>query len=136
MNTEINLQPVDTRFEVINYNDGSMCTICEKKLNLVIFGNTIEMDGEGVATCAKGDIYNESFGKALSWIRASKDIGNKVENYLIKYSCSKQHHNKPVKDLEVTLKLNTKEFYTQLKKLKNTMSNISLALSQEENGGK
>ena len=123
MDTNINLKQGKTIYDKSKNYDGTLTTWCSKTVVLEIFKNKIEFFGSNQSTCAKDDTYNESFGKALAWIRASKDIGNQVENYLIKYSCKPT--NSKIGDLEVNVKLNTEAFEKSLKKLANKVEDLN-----------
>jgi hypothetical protein len=85
MNENFSLRAVSTDWEV-NYPDEVICT---KKVILTIYGKEHMFEAEGVAFCQDKDDWNMDFGKALSWIRASREIGDSVEQCLIKYSCIK-----------------------------------------------
>jgi len=83
MDTHINIQPQSVKYKV----DQSIGLIhCKKSVTLWIFGEEKRFCGEGYSHCTKENIFNESFGKALAWIRASHDIGRQIETSLVKYS--------------------------------------------------
>jgi hypothetical protein len=81
MDTQINLQPIGTDYDIRKNFVG-----CCKKVKLVIFGQEKFFEGYGEAYCTKENKFNPSFGKALAWIRASQDIGRQIEISLIKYT--------------------------------------------------
>jgi hypothetical protein len=53
---------------------------------LTMKGTTVEGRGWGVANKSDTDEYNAEFGIALAKIRANKDVMNKIEKKLVKYS--------------------------------------------------
>lgn len=122
MDQNINLKQGKTTYDITNYGDGTVGVFCTKSVVLNIYDKAIEFVAGELAVCAKDDTFNESFGKALAWIRASKDIGNQVENYLIKYSCKP---NSKIGDLNIKVKLNTEEFEKSLKKLSNKVEDLN-----------
>jgi hypothetical protein len=85
MNKHIHLeevQPVIYKF----LDDKYRTTICKKTSIFHIRGEQYRIHKHGTARCNPIDKYDQEFGKALAWIRASKKIGNEVENILISYS--------------------------------------------------
>jgi len=130
MNKDINIQPNETKFDITKYDNGSIGVFCTKSVILHIYDKQIEFVAGNLALCAKDDIFDESFGKALSWIRASKDIGNQVENYLIKYSCSHSQFNN---NIECNLTLNTKSFDKNLDRLSNNVDKLIDKLNTANN---
>jgi hypothetical protein len=130
MNKDINLQPNGTKFDITKFDNGTVGVFCTKSVVLNIYDKSIEFVAGNLAICAKDDTYNQSFGKALAWIRASKDIGNQIENYLIKYSC--KPINSKIGDLEVNVKLNTESFEKSLKRLANKVEDINNQIKGRE----
>ena len=130
MDSNINLKQGTTIYDRVKNYDHTITTWCSKTVILSIYDKAIEFVGTGQSTCAKDDTYNESFGKALAWIRASKNIGNKVENYLIKYSCKP---NSKINDIECKLTLNTKSFDNNLGKLSKDVDKLISKLEEANN---
>ena len=131
MDSNINLKRGTTIYDRVKNVDGTRTIWCSKTVVFNIYNNAIEFVGTGQSTCAKDDTYNESFGKALAWIRASKNIGNQVENYLIKYSC--QRTDNKIGDIECKLTLNTKSFDNNLGKLSKDVDKLISKLEEANN---
>ena len=108
MNKDINLEAISTDWAV----DEPESVVCFKRVKLTIYGVEHIFEAYGEAFCQDKDDWDESFGKALSWIRASQEIGNSVEQCLIKYSCTKDSNGLEVYVGE--LKLNTTDLEGQL----------------------
>ena len=97
MNENFSLRAVSTDWEVYPPDE----VRCTKKVILTIYGKEHMFEAEGVAFCQDKDDWDIDFGRALSWIRASREIGDSVEQCLIKYSCTKN-----AGEIKATLNLN------------------------------
>ena len=121
MDQNINLQSVSTKY--YNYEPDSM--VCHKVVNLNLYGTEHMFEAYGESFCQDDDNWDESLGKALAWIRASHEIANLVENYLIKYTCT-QH----VGEIQATLKLDTKQLENSLDRILEKASEINKEMNK------
>ena len=83
MNKDVNVKKVKTTYTV---DEELKYVYCRKSVVLNIFGEEKHFFADGIADCAKGNVFNVSFGKALTEIRASQEIHKQLEIALIKYS--------------------------------------------------
>ena len=83
MNKDIHVEKVKTAYTI---DEKAGFVYCKKSVVLNIFGEQKHFYGEGISDCAKGNVFNVSFGKALTEIRASQEIHKQLEIALIKYS--------------------------------------------------
>ena len=83
MNKDIKVKKVKTTYDV---DEKSGFVYCRKSVVFSIFDDEKHFSAEGISDCAKGNVFNVSFGKALTEIRASQEIHKQLEIALIKYS--------------------------------------------------
>ena len=116
MNKDINLQAISTKWEV-NKEDGYI--FCEKRVKLIIYGVEHIFEAIGHSFCQDNDKWDQSFGEALAWIRASRVIGDSVEQCLIKYSCTKN-----IGEVHAILKLNIPGLDNAIAKVDELIKNL------------
>jgi len=83
MNKDVKIKKVKTTYTI---DEEAKFVYCRKSVVFKIFDDEKHFSAEGIADCAKGNVFNVSFGKALTEIRASQEIHKQLEIALIKYS--------------------------------------------------
>jgi len=124
MNNDINLSEVKTDYQYCK--DIYRTIICKKLCKFFIYGREYFISKHGTARCNPKDSYNQEFGKALAWTRASKKIGNEVENILI--SVSAQHSTLSNKNKEIK---KTNDLVEGINKVFNLMSDFATAMEKK-----
>lgn len=82
MNENISVKVISKKFKIFKDN----ATLCIKTVKLQIFSDTKTFHACGWAKCTDDNMYNQSFGEALSEIRADLVLARMVETAMVKYT--------------------------------------------------